>query len=442
MKPRINLYRTIILSIVLLFGLKLQAQQNAEKICINWQTQVGELKKAHWAINDYETITPSLISDAGLCKYSQSLKPELVRIHQALIADSLINPTTKTWDKVRIKKCFDLAQKAFPEAKFLINPICEWPKWMGVEGSILNPDQEKVIIRLYSEFAVVVKELNIPVLAIEIFNEREMGYDEKGKLTLLWNLYNRISKAIQAIDSNQQIAGPALTWPKKEWIESFLDQCGKNTQIFTWHCYVSGSPGTSNHDIVYKGIEKIDSFAHFTHDEIAKRGLSKLQNYLTEYNIQWVWEPLEIRHGSNVGAVFQALAVTKAALQNMDGVMVWHLKGLSYGLINGQDEIRSTGQLYLWGNKYLVGKMVETMSPDPRIEIVAVTRPDGKKSILLINKSDEQLKIDVSPSRIGFKVNYGAQLTSEEFLPQKIAWEEPELKLLACSVTLLSSSKQ
>ena len=409
------------------------------KANINWSKTKCQITKAHWAINDYETATPALIADTGLWKYTRILNPGIVRIHHALLADSLTAP--ETWDKTRIATIFKLAQKAFPNARFLVNPICVCPKFMNVEGEILNSEQEEEITRLYADFALIVKELKLPVYAIEIFNEREQAYEKEGKLPQLWNLYNRITTEIAKQNREIKIAGPALTWPKPQWVESFLDACGKQTDIFTWHGYASGNPQTPNKEIIYNSVDKFASFAQYTNNEISKRGLTKLKNYMTEYNIQWVWEPYEVRHGSNAGAVFQALTVSRLAKQHLDGLMVWHLKGHSYGLIENDDEIRSTGYLYLWGNKYLCGKMVKTNSSDSRLETLAVENTEGERSILLINKSDNRLNFRPTNKEIGFEPRYSAQINDSGFKPQELILSNNEMVLEPWSVTLLTSNK-
>lgn len=425
--------------LMLLCSFKLTNPNNDIVAQIDWDDKKCEITKNHWSVNDYETITPSLISDTGLWSFSQRLKPKIVRIHQASMADSLTSSLTRTWNKDKIRICFEQAAKAFPDAHFLLNPVCNWPEWMHVGGLILNKPQEEEIIRLYRDFALLITELKIPVYAIEIFNERDQVYDNLGKLPQLWNLFNRIHNAILQVNSSIHIAGPALTWPKKYWVESFLDSCGHNTDIFTWHCYVSGNPATTNKEIV-KGVNKIDSFANYTQTAIFNRKLSNLRNCISEYNIQWVWEPLEIRHGNSVGAVFQSLMVTKLAQESLDAIMVWHLKGLSYGLINADNTVRTTGYLYLWGNEFLYGNMVETKTSDVRLTLVAVIRPDGTRSILLINKSDDRLTYDLVMNHTGFEIKYSGQLNAENLKPQEIKMEGQKIKLSPWSVTLLSSN--
>lgn len=441
MRKKHTYYTILFFAIILWCNQAMGEKPLNVKTHINWSKTKCQINKAHWAINDYETATPALIADTDLWKYTQVLNPDIVRIHHALLSDSLTTPETQTWDKKRIATIFELAQKAFPNARFLVNPICVWPKFMNVEGEVLNSEQESEIIRLFADFALIVKELKLPIYAIEIFNEREQAYDKEGKLPQLWNLYNRISTEIAKQNNEIKIAGPALTWPKPQWVESFLDTCGKQTDIFTWHGYASGNPQTPNKEIISNGVDKFASFAQYTNKEITKRGLTKLKNYMTEYNIQWVWEPYETRHGSNVGAVFQALTISCLAKQHLDGLMVWHLKGHSYGLIENNDEIRSTGYLYLWGNKYLCGKMVKTTTSDTRLETVAVENTEGKRSLLLINKSDNHLNFKLNNKDIGFEPAYSAQINDSGFKPQDIIINNYEIDLEPWSVTLLTSNK-
>jgi hypothetical protein len=79
----------------------------------------------------------------------------------------------------------------------------------------------------------------------------------------------------------------------------------------------------------------------------------------------------------------------------VSGVALWTQKGKAYGsIIDGDNKTFPSYTLYQWGAKHLTGKMAESISGDRKLlEIVGATRSDGRKSVLLMNKSDHTLQI-------------------------------------------------
>ena len=85
--------------------------------------------------------------------------------------------------------------------------------------------------------------------------------------------------------------------------------------------------------------------------------------------------------------------------------------------------------------------MVKTSTSDTRFETVAVENTEGKRSVLLINKSDCHLNFRLKNKEIGFEPAYSAQLNDSGFKPQEINLSDNEIELKPWSVTLLSSNK-
>lgn len=412
---------------------------NEVNIKINWNNKTNEVKANHWGVNDYEFTVPQRIANKGLQEFSKQLNPTIVRFHHALMADSLINPQTNTWDKERIALSFSEAIKAFPNAEFMINPIANWPSGLSKHG-VLSPNEEEKIILLYTQFVQLISELNLPIHSIEIFNEKETEYQHAGVLEAYWSLFNRISRAIKKTNPDIKVAGPALTWPKQIWVEGFLDACGNNIDYFTWHSYYSGNPETPTPTIVLNGANHIDSLAGYVNKALTEHNLqNKVKSCITEYNVQWTWTPFEVRHANNIGAVFQAGVVKRMAQRNLEAALVWHLKGHSYGLIDGDNKLRSTGQLFLWGRKYLCGSQVEVVSSDSDVDVMPIVNQNGKKAVLLINCGNEQ-KFVFKPSEIlGENINYAAQINDLALEAQALNNFEKVLELKPYSLTIISS---
>lgn len=430
----------VIGTLLLVWMLTSCSQKEPANIHINWSKAVCEVPGRLWSVNDYEMVSPENVVDSGFQQFGRTLTPAIVRLHQALIADSFTQASTRYWDTVRIDFCFNEAMKAFPDALFMINPVCAWPRWLAHPDSILTPEQEKTLVALFASFAKIVKDKGWPVHSIEIFNEREHIYTGENRINDLWRLFNHISDTIRFVNPALRIAGPALTWPRRDWTESFLTISGQKTDYFTWHGYYSGTPETPNCKVVNRGVLHIDSLAGYVNEAIGRHGLDSLTSCLTEYNVQWTWEPFEIRHANNVGAVYQALIIRSMALRKLHAVMVWHLKGFAYGLINDQNTLRTTGQLYLWGNHHLTGTMADAHCSDPDIVVWPVRKSDNSRSVLLINKAASERLVSGLTKFCGFNPAQIEQLNETGFNTTIVDVETKNLYLPAYSLTLLKET--
>jgi hypothetical protein len=123
-------------------------------------------------------------------------------------------------------------------------------------------------------------------------------------------------------------------------------------------------------------------------------GGRRMETFLTEYNIQATWKPLERRHGNIVGAVFQASVVRRTALEGVTGILQWHVKGNVYGMIAADNTMRPTAWLYRWGTQHLVGNIAVAQTEDENnLEILPVIKPGVRRSLLLINKANRTVLI-------------------------------------------------
>ncbi len=168
-----------------------------------------------------------------------------------------------------------------------------------------------------------------------------------------------------------------------------------------------------------------------------------LFTYFGAITLQWVWTPFEIRHTNNAGAVFQACFVRRAALKNVTGVTVWHLKGNACGLIDGNNAQRATGSLYLWGTQYLHGTIAAGTVSGTTLEVLPVVMPDGKRSLLLMNKTGNTVTIPGGGNLLvpaGGELLRSFQINASGFLPQTISVTPGDLALAPYSVTLLTTA--
>ena len=362
---------------------------------VKWKDPVSDFPKALWGVNDYEITDINDVRDPEYQHLMREISPELIRVHYGYIADEFTDSLTRTWDEELVVNCFQEAKKAYGNAKLMVNPVAKWPEWLADKNDPLTENQEKELIDLFKDFLRITKDHDIKVDYWEILNERENLYHENGQLPRLWNLFNRIVNEMRAIDPEIIIGGPAITYPQEPHFSSFLDSCGSNIDFISWHNYASPDPSTSTEFILTDAVATIDSFANYAIAKVEEKNLTNIKEFfLTEFNIQWTWEPFETRHANHIGAIYMGLVVDKLSNHPVSGITVWHFKGHSYGIVGKRNEMRPAGYLYEWGNHSLFGKRYgvnyKVDSIRNYLHVIPVENEEHR-SVLLMNSSADQL---------------------------------------------------
>ncbi|MEM9859482.1 MAG: T9SS type A sorting domain-containing protein [Bacteroidota bacterium] len=384
------------LPLLLLGGLQSFGQEITD-INIDWSTTIAPVTAHHWGINDEKLSDPSNGNGVKDSRYNElftDLEPEFIRLHHANIIDNYTDATTRWWDVEKIRSSF-LAAEAYEDANVMFN-IVWWPAWLASSSAPLPDEHRQEFLDLVKDLVVVLRDsVGFQVDYWELTNEREGVYEDAGKLEDLWFLIDDMIKVIKEVDPQAKVGGPALTWPNPTWVESFLDSLGHKVDFVTWHNYGSAPPPNSVSDLelVNSVVNQIDGNIGNVMSALSSRSLTP-KTFLTEFNVQWVWQPFEPRHANNVGAMFQAAIVRRTIINGMDGSNVWHFKGNAYGMIDVNNELRSPYYLYLWGHKYLIGDLVDWQHTSAtNLEVIPVKQQGGLKSVLVLNKREEEIKI-------------------------------------------------
>jgi xylan 1,4-beta-xylosidase len=361
---------------------------------VKWNAPVGKIPQSIWGVNDYEITDYKRVSDQGFQDLMQEVAPGLIRIHYGYIADEFTDSVSRTWNEELVLKCFQEAQKAYGNAKIMMNPVAKWPDWLADKNDPLTKSQEEELIGLFTDFLKITKEHNIRVDYWEILNERENLYYKNDQLPRLWTLFNKIVSEMRSIDPDLVIGGPAFVYPKEPLFSSFLDACGRNIDFISWHNYASPDPSTPNEFILNDAVANIDSFANYVLERVDEKELDNIKEFfLTEFNIQWTWSPFETRHADHIGALYMGLVVNELSEYPLSGVTMWHFKGHSYGMIGKHNEIRPVGYLYDWGNQSLYGDRYNARYKNDTIKEYLKVMPvlkGGEKSVLFLNRSADK----------------------------------------------------
>ncbi|GJM64433.1 hypothetical protein PEDI_49850 [Persicobacter diffluens] len=364
-------------------------------VYVDWNKPNFEVTAYHWGINDEKVSAPddgSGTADKGYNQYFNALSPALIRIHHAEMVKNLFDSEKKSWKVEKMKTTFGNAE-VYKKADLLFN-LCGWPAYMD-KGGMLNPAYEAEYLQILADLVRVMRdEVGLKVKYWELTNEKEDEYEKHDRLNDLWDLYLNMAKVVKKVDPLAKVGGPALTHPAPKWVNSFLDRVHDQMDFLTWHNY--GSPPApekySDSVVVNRSVDVIANSAAFVKGELAKRNI-EVETFLSEFNIQWTWTPVDERHGNNIGALFQALVVTKVAQQGVTGACVWHFKGDSYGLLSQDNTPRTPYYLYDWAKDYLIGQMTPFQTDHEALEVVGFQQKNGQRALLLMNKSANELPL-------------------------------------------------
>ncbi len=415
---------------------------------VDWNKNIGKISALHWGTNDYEILDPKNAADA---QFQQLLKEQdfaLIRIHNGGFSDAWTNAQTRAWDVEKIKAGFD-SSTGYGDAKIILN-IAHWPKWLS-EDAVLSPQKEDEFAALTAQLVRIMRDdVKRRIDYWELTNEFDNTYEKAGKLDDLWRLFNKLAAAVKKEDANAKIGGPAFTWPKPQWIEGFLKNCGQNIDFLTWHNYASGDIYDANETVLDKA-NVIAGMARGAVEAARKYAPNRnIETFLTEMNVKWVWEPMERRHGNNVGACFMAATVKNVALTGTTGITHWHVKGGAYGMIGGDNALRAPAYLYRWGTRYLTGNIAQSQTDNEKLlELLPIQRADGSRALLLINKAPHTVIIPDLVNLFPLSTNalfiqrIDAETTKHPTSgPAQIAIKNGEFPLPGYSLTLVTTAKK
>ena len=398
-------------------------------LSIDWSETVGTITPRHWAVNDVQVLSPE--PEPAYEAWLASIRPEIIRIHSAGLADSWTDPETRTWRADRIKAGFAKSTGYGAAQIMLCIPRC--PKW--VCDGLPDAKAADEMVRLAGELATLLKQLGHPPAYWELLNEGEEAWEKADRVEDYWQLILHMATAIKAVDPAAKVGGPALSWPKQSLCESYLKTCGGTMDFISWHQYGGGNYRKPNADSFKSAASLGDYPGPLRAKQEELHPGRPLEQFITETNLSYSWDPFERRHANQLGAIWLAIGIHRSALAGADGVMMWHSKGTAFGLLDKNDRPRPAAMLYLLGRDYLCGTLAATTSGDEAaVEAMAVSGEDGRLAVLLIAKADHPVRLPA----IGDRSWNGVRLDADGL--QEVAVEAgAALALPGYSVTVLHS---
>ncbi len=377
------------------------------QVTVDWTNSHARTTLFTFGSNDYEILTPERAQDPIYQKRLAKLGIGLIRIHQGGLSDTWSNPVTQTWDEAKIKAGYDVS---YPQKHTIIQNIPGWPQWMARDqNGLLDPSEYDRYAAFCAELVAILNQRQQRgVIYWEPLNEQDVAYQNAGKLDELWTIYNKAATAMKAKDPQINVGGPVLTWDEPSRLASFLEACKQNVDFVSWHRYGSLDAHESTDNLMsgtpnYYGAG-VQQFQSIVKQYIPDR---KVPLLLGEYNINSSWDSGEQRQNTNIGAVWFASVLKHLADAGIDMATHWHLKDGIYGLIDPQNHLRPAATVFAWAIKYLTGSVMNADSSHPFVEAMAVTQANGRRSLLLINKSAGSAKLSI-------------QAVNSDFAPESI----------------------
>jgi hypothetical protein len=330
-----------------------------------------------------------------MADFYDRLQPGVIRLHHYGLVTDWVDNGNKRWNKERIKTYLDNAKDTYKHGSRVIITLDAPPDFISTVLP-LTEAQEDETAAFFAQLPGIIKELGYTYNMYEFFNEKENAY--ASDRTAYWRVLNKIAVAIKAADPTAKCGGPAESWPTL--YGSFIDNCSQNMDFVSFHLYARG-PGNFADDDLFTGAHQYRSqvgAAGNVARYLKSKGITHMESFLDEFNVQYVWEPYQPAHHNHIGASWMACFIKNVALQGVTGLNVWNTQDTgAYGLNYNS----APANLYLMSRQYLRGDVVESSDSLDRVEMIPVISENGERSILFVNRMGQKTTVIDAKTLIG-----------------------------------------
>ncbi|MDR3228023.1 MAG: hypothetical protein LBT53_01230, partial [Puniceicoccales bacterium] len=204
----------------------------------------------------------------------------------------------------------------------------------------------------------------------ELWNEPDgiFGQSANARYLDLWRYYIAASRALKGVDPTLQIGGPGLAWPHGSVIFDYFKHCGKDVDFISYHQYSTGNYKTTTRQFLDNAAPHFGKEAASISRSIKraaaagflKTPTTSLPIFLTEYNMNYGWDPGEKRQQTPAGVVYTAIALFEAGSNGLQRAAIWSAIGNSqFGLVHG-DHTAPSGYLLRKLADWAPGNLVKT----------------------------------------------------------------------------------
>jgi hypothetical protein len=186
----------------------------------------------------------------------------------------------------------------------------------------------------------------------ELWNEpdAQFGQGANARYKHLWAFYSEAARALKRVDPTLNAGGPALAWPHGGVLADFLKTCGADIDFVSYHQYSTGNYKTGTRAFLDGMAPRFFNEARGVKERVRRElggslGWRDRPVFLTEYNMNYDWNPGEQRQQDATGAAYTAVTLFSAAAGGLERAAIWSAIGNSrFGLVHG-DNIAPSGRL-------------------------------------------------------------------------------------------------
>jgi xylan 1,4-beta-xylosidase len=389
--------RKILVFILGIIPLFMYAETNPVKVSpvVNWNQVAGKLTADHWGLNN-QNAQGFTAPNQELANYYSQVQPGVIRIMKNVTAGWVKD---NSWDREKIRIELDNAQHNYVNhyAKRIMLCLYAPPPFINSgKLPLVNEAQEDSLAAFFAQLPLIIKSAGYHIGLYEFFNEKEPAYGALGgnsgklegtnaNLPAYWRTLNKIAKAMKAADPTIKVGGPATAFPYENVYKGFIDNCADNMDFFSFHDYLTGNPGTTADKDLFNDFYAAHTLSIANVTAYARsKGKTHLEFYLDEWQVSYNWKKYEPLHDNHAGASWMACFIKYCALKGITGMNVW-----DYGFHPNA----ATFLLYSRFSPCLRGNIVQSSNTGDKIELIPVISESGEKSILLINKTEEKVRV-------------------------------------------------
>jgi hypothetical protein len=374
------------------------------------------------------TVRRELFGTAYIIRSGRSASPQIARELEALgvpvtsVSSGVLSgvlhspgvaPDWREFDAVLMHlRTLGLGSEAQPLAFALGGP----GKWFDIK----NAEHRRLWTSVLVEAVRRSQQAGVRVRWWDLWIEPDarFGQSPSASYIALWQFFKEAAGAMKKADPTVKVGGPALAWPHRSIIKDYLRHCGMAVDFVSYHQYSTGNYKAASREILDHMAPRFFKEAAGVRELIRGSAANHhLPIFLTEYNINYNWDPGEVRQQTEVGAVYVAIATFHAAAGGVERAAIWSAFDNSrFGLVQGK-RIAPAGHLLRKLAEWAPGDSVEVRLgdtgtlPHPKsfYAFATVAGENVRQStVVLINASESETVVggfhfDVG-SGLGFKL--------------------------------------
>lgn len=379
-------------------------------ITVDWNDSTSTTSQALFSVAGFLAGNPGVASNPQYQSNLEFMGIGSLRYHTAeSFQDSTKNPNgwldyaNQTWAASHI---IEAVSAWHPEGVQKIVNILGWPSWMDSNGDgFLDKDQYEAFAAFCADLVRILNvEAELGIEYFEITNEKDGLYwidaasrNEAGREADLAEIYLLAARAMKAVDPAIKTGGPSAMRPdRSEPLLKWAQLVQEQLDFLSVHMYASGN--TAEPDIhIWDRTESFGKSARGLREALdAMSPDHHIELHVNEFNISWTWETREPRMVNHIGAVFDALAMVQLANAGVDMIHAWNECDGVYGKMDNAYTLRPSANVFHLFNEYLVGDVMKSASSRARQVVPFAVAHNGTRSLLLINRTDQERVVDVS----------------------------------------------